>query len=91
MGKKRFAFTNELLLIAVIVCEIILFGMLNPRFLRPIVLLGSINDFISICIISLFVTMVIIAGGMDIQAGSIVGLSSIVACLQLSQVYCADC
>ena len=53
MGKKRFAFTNELLLIAVIVCEIILFGMLNPRFLRPIVLLGSINDFISICIISL--------------------------------------
>ena len=78
MGKKRFAFTNELLLIAVIVCEIILFGMLNPRFLRPIVLLGSINDFISICIISLFVTMVIIAGGMDIQAGSIVGLSSIV-------------
>jgi len=78
MGKKRFAFTNELLLIAVIVCEIVLFGMLNPRFLRPIVLLGSINDFISICIISLFVTMVIIAGGMDIQAGSIVGLSSIV-------------
>lgn len=78
MGKKQLVFTNELSLIAVIICEIILFGILNPRFLRPIVLLGSINDFISICIISLFVTMVIIAGGMDIQAGSIVGLSSIV-------------
>lgn len=78
MRQKRFAFTNELLLIIVIACEIILFGSLNPRFLRPIVLLGSINDFISICIISLFVTMVIIAGGMDIQVGSIVGLSSII-------------
>ena len=78
MEKKRFTFTNELLLIAVIACEIVLFGILNPRFLRPMVLLGSINDFISICIISLFVTMVIIAGGMDIQAGSIVGLTSIV-------------
>lgn len=78
MEKKRFTFTNELLLVAVIACEIVLFGILNPRFLRPMVLLGSINDFISICIISLFVTMVIIAGGMDIQAGSIVGLTSIV-------------
>ena len=76
--KKRITFGNELLLVCVIACEIILFGTLNPRFLRPMVLFGSINDFISICIIAFFETMVIIAGGMDIQAGSIVGLSSIV-------------
>lgn len=78
MSRKKIAFANELLLVFVIAVEIILFGILNPRFLRPMVLLGSINDFISICIISLFVTMVIIAGGMDIQAGAIVGLASIV-------------
>ena len=33
---------------------------------------------ISICLISLFVTFVMITGGIDIQAGSIVGLTSIV-------------
>ncbi|MCR5288536.1 MAG: ABC transporter permease [Treponema sp.] len=76
--RKKINFGNELMLVCVIVCEIVLFGFLNPRFLRPVVLCGSINDFISICIIALFETMVIIAGGMDIQAGSIVGLSSIV-------------
>jgi AI-2 transport system permease protein len=67
----------ELFLILLLVLEISLFGYLNPRFLRPRVLFGSINDFLSICIISLFVTFVLITGGMDIQGGSIVGLSSI--------------
>ena len=74
--QKKFGW--ELFLVVLIILEIMIFGVANPRFLRLPVLLGSINDFISICIISLFVTMVIIIGGMDIQAGSIVGLSSIV-------------
>ena len=39
---------------------------------------GSVNDFISICIISVFLCFVFITGGIDLQAGSIVGLSSIV-------------
>jgi AI-2 transport system permease protein len=76
--KKKLSFRWEFVLLLVILCEIVLFGILNPRFLRPAVLCGSINDFISICIIALFETMVIITGGIDIQAGSIVGLSSIV-------------
>jgi AI-2 transport system permease protein len=67
----------ELFLILLLVLEICLFGSLNPRFLRPRVLFGSINDFLPICIISLFVTFVLITGGMDIQGGSIVGLASI--------------
>jgi AI-2 transport system permease protein len=67
----------ELFLIVLLVLEVVLFGSLNPRFLRPRVLFGSINDFLSICIISLFVTFVLITGGMDIQGGSIVGLASI--------------
>ncbi len=76
MLKKKIGW--ELFLIALLLLEVVVFGFANPRFLRPQVLFGSINDFISICVISLFVTMVIITGGMDIQAGSIVGLSSIV-------------
>ncbi|SHJ42043.1 ABC transporter permease [Hespellia stercorisuis] len=67
----------EMLLVVVLVLEIIIFGQINPRFLRINVLMGSINDFISICVISLFVTFVMITGGIDIQAGSIIGLTSI--------------
>lgn len=67
----------ETFLVALLAVEIAVFGTLNPKFLMPRVLLGSVNDFISICIISLFVTFVLITGGMDIQAGSIVGLASI--------------
>lgn len=67
----------ETSLLALMLVEIAVFGALNPRFLRPQVLLGSINDFMSICVVSLFVTFVLITGGMDIQAGSIVGLASI--------------
>ena len=76
MLKKKIGW--ELFLIALLLLEVVVFGFANPRFLRPQVLFGSINDFISICVISLFVTIVIITGGMDIQAGSIVGLSSII-------------
>ncbi len=67
----------ELYLLLMLVAEIFIFGAINPKFLMPRVLLGSINDFMSICIISLFVTFVLITGGMDIQSGSIVGLTSI--------------
>ena len=73
----RFLFRWEFFLLVLLFLEIMLFGSLNPRFLRPQVLFGSINDFLSICIISLFVTFVLITGGIDIQAASIVGLASV--------------
>ena len=75
LKKKLMRWENSLILI--LIAEIIIFGLLNPKFLQVKVLLGSINDFIPICLISLFVTFVLITGGMDIQAGSIVGLTSI--------------
>lgn len=77
MNKKIFL-KWEFFLVLLIVVEILIFGSINPRFLKLRVLLGSINDFISISVIALFVTFVLITGGMDIQAGSIVGLSSII-------------
>lgn len=75
---KKIFFRWEFVLVIMLVAEIIIFGAINPRFLRLPVLLGSINDFASICIISVFVTFVLVSGGIDIQAGSIVGLTSIV-------------
>jgi AI-2 transport system permease protein len=77
LDKGRFFLRWEFFLIALLLLEILIFGSLNPRFLRPRVLFGSINDFLSICIISLFVTFVLITGGIDIQGGAIVGLSSV--------------
>ena len=50
----------------------------QPKFLRPQSIMNSIVNFISVCIISLFVTMVMITGGIDIQAPAIIGLSSII-------------
>lgn len=74
----KFKFRWEYFLILFIIAEVIIFGTMNPKFLMPRVLFGSFNDFISICIISIFMCFVFITGGIDLQAGSIVGLSSIV-------------
>ena len=42
------------------------FGAANPKFLRPQSIMNSIVNYISVCIISLFVTLVMITGGIDI-------------------------
>lgn len=68
----------EAVLICILILEFAVFAAANHKFLIPRVFFGSINDMISICVISLFVTFVMITGGIDIQAGSIVGLTSIV-------------
>ena len=82
MEKKKsvlagFKWRWEYFLVILLIAEFIIFGGLNPRFLNPFILLHSLNNFIPVCIVSLFVTYVIITGGMDIQAGSIMGLTSI--------------
>ena len=66
------------MLVVVLVLEIIIFGLINPRFWNITILLNSFNDFIGIAIIGFFVTFVIITGGIDISGGSIIGLTSVV-------------
>lgn len=75
----------DLTLLIVLVAEVIIFGLINPRFWNISVLLNSFNDFIPIAIVGFFVTMVVITGGIDISFGSVIGLSSVVAGI-LSQV-----
>ena len=67
-----------MVLLCILVAECLVFGAANAKFLKPALLFNSMNDFMSICIISLFVTFVMITGGIDIQASSIVGLTSII-------------
>jgi AI-2 transport system permease protein len=76
MWKNKFGWVSALLVILIL--EIIVFGLINPRFLSLKVILYSINDFVIISIVSLFVTYVIITGGIDISVGSIIGLVSTV-------------
>lgn len=68
----------EMFLILFLVLEFVVFGAANPKFLRPASIMNSIVNYISVCIISLFVTLVMITGGIDIQAPSIIGLTSII-------------
>ncbi len=74
---KKTVFRWESFLILLLLVEVVVFGYINPKFLIPRVFFGSINNFMTICIVSLFVTFVLITGGIDIQSGSIVGLTSI--------------
>ena len=67
----------EAILFYILIAEFLVFSLASEKFTLARMLL-SINDIISICIISLFVTFVMITGGIDIQAGSIVGLTSII-------------
>ena len=75
--KKVFAHW-EVFLVVFLVLEFVVFGNANPKFLKPQSIMNSIVNYISVCIISLFVTMVMITGGIDIQAPSIIGLTSII-------------
>lgn len=68
----------ETVLFLVLIAEFVIFGIADfEKFMRISSIFSSINNYISICIISLFVTFVMITGGIDIQASSIVGLTSI--------------
>ena len=67
----------EVILLLLLASEFIIFTLANPKFLNPVSILSSITNYIGICIIALFVTFVMITGGIDIQAPSIIGLTSI--------------
>ena len=61
-----------------LILEFVIFGIANPKFLQMSSVMTSIVNYISVCIISLFVTLVMITGGIDIQVASIIGLTSII-------------
>lgn len=79
MSKKfQFLYRWEFVLFLILFLEFVIFGSANfEKFMRISSIFSSINNYIGICIISLFVTFVMITGGIDIQASSLVGLTSI--------------
>ncbi|MBU9821971.1 autoinducer 2 import system permease LsrD [Rahnella sp. BCC 1045] len=67
----------EAALLVLLILEIALFGIANPRMLDANTLLFSTSDFITIGIVALPLTLVIVSGGIDISFGSTIGLCAI--------------
>src|SRR5471030_2285663 len=74
-GLRHYGWEGALL--GLLVMEILLFGVANPRMLDANTLLFSTSDFITIGIVALPLTMVIVSGGIDISFGSTLGLCAI--------------
>jgi AI-2 transport system permease protein len=68
----------ETVLVVMFFAEIAIFGAINHRFLNPTSLVESTSDFAQIGIVALPLTLVIIAGGIDISFSSAIGLCAIV-------------
>ena len=81
----------NLILIGLLVLEFVVFGAANPKFLRPALLFTSINDNLPVFMIALFVTLVMVTGGIDIQVASLVGLTSITIGVALAVLICIAC
>ena len=60
----------ELFLVVFLVLEFVVFGSANPKFLRPQSIMNSIVNYISVCIIALFVNLLI---------GASVGVNVVIA------------
>lgn len=67
----------EVVLLVLLVAEIMAFGAINPRFLRPASLLFGTSDFIHVGMVAVPLTLVIIAGGIDVSFASTIGLAAI--------------
>lgn len=78
MSLRRGQTNWNLILIGLLVLEFVVFGGANPKFLRPQLLFTAVNDNLAVFMISLFVTIVMVTGGIDIQAASLIGLTSII-------------
>ena len=75
---RRFIFRWETALLLMLVLELALFGIVNPRFLNVSNLIYGTSDFVQIGLVALPLTLVIIAGGIDVSFASVIGLAAIV-------------
>lgn len=71
-------FRWNLFLVILLLTECVIFGIANPKFLSLTRIFTSANSDLPIWYISIFVTFVMITGGIDIQSCAIVGLTSII-------------
>ncbi|WP_174801292.1 ABC transporter permease subunit [Martelella limonii] len=74
---KKILFRWETALLLMLIVELAIFGLINPRFLNVSNLIYGISDFVQIGIVALPLTLVIIAGGIDVSFASVIGFAAI--------------
>jgi ribose transport system permease protein len=67
-----------------LVVLLILLGISTPQILKPGNLMGILNQMVFILIPTLGITLVIIAGGLDLSVGSVIGLTGGIAAYLIS-------
>lgn len=75
---KKIIFRWETALLAMLILELAIFGLINPRFLNVSNLIYGTSDFVQIGIVALPLTLVIIAGGIDVSFAAVIGFAAIV-------------
>ena len=75
---RRIIFRWETALLVMLVLELAIFGIVNPRFINVGNLIYGTSDFVQIGLVALPLTLVIIAGGIDVSFASAIGLAAIV-------------
>jgi ABC-type sugar transport system ATPase subunit/ribose/xylose/arabinose/galactoside ABC-type transport system permease subunit len=75
---------QELGILLVLIAMIVIFSLLNNRFLTPVNLTNIMLNFSWTAIAAFGATMVIITGGIDLSAGSVMGLGGLAAAMLLS-------
>src|SRR5258708_38709502 len=77
LRKELSGWSWEALLVVLLLLTIILGNSLSPYFLTPFNLSLMVESFVEIAIMSLSMTLIIIAGEIDLSVASVLGLSSV--------------
>jgi ribose/xylose/arabinose/galactoside ABC-type transport system permease subunit len=83
IGRQIFA-ADSAAAVASLIVVVVVFAMLNPRFLTPLNINGVIVRASISAIVGMGMTIVIAMRGLDLSVGSVMGFSSIVAALLLN-------
>ncbi|WP_295812409.1 autoinducer 2 import system permease LsrD [uncultured Nitratireductor sp.] len=75
---RKIIFRWETALLLMLFVELAIFGLVNPRFLNLTNLIYGVSDFVQIGMVALPLTLVIIAGGIDVSFASVIGLAAII-------------
>lgn len=83
--------TNQsTILVGVMIILIIVFSVLEPKFLSAATANNVLTDWGSVVLIAVGQTFVVISGGIDLSVGAIIGLSGVVAAWTMFNIVGAD-
>src|SRR5207237_5005221 len=76
-ASSRVAISQELLLAALVVAEVLLFAAIGKNFLTPANAMEIVRLSVELGLLALALSPVIISGGIDLSVGSLMGLCAV--------------